>query len=206
MDDRGLVHAELDLARLDLLTALPTSIVTVPAFGFGIRPFGPSTFRSLPTSRIMSGVATSASNSMEPSWIFATEVLGARRDRLPRPALPWPCRPTRSPRRAWTCPCRAAGRPCRGPSGRRASGSTPSSMAMSTDSSNFAYSDVADELHGLRRARRACSRPCAFARREFLTGFSHRPPSSFKRRRSRSASDLRQARTADSSLSQLPTS
>src|SRR6266498_5351242 len=53
-------------------TALPTSTVTVPAFGFGIRPFGPRTLPSLPTRRIMSGVATSASNSRKPSWILAT--------------------------------------------------------------------------------------------------------------------------------------
>ena len=48
------------------------SVVTVPVFGFGIRPRGPSTFPSRPTARIMSGVATTASNSMKPPWIFST--------------------------------------------------------------------------------------------------------------------------------------
>ena len=48
------------------------SIVTVPVFGFGISPRGPSTLPSLPTARIMSGVATTASKSMKPPWILST--------------------------------------------------------------------------------------------------------------------------------------
>src|SRR5262249_40573189 len=59
-------------------TALPTSIVTVPAFGLGISPLGPSTFPSFPTSRIMSGVATSASKSRDPSVRFADGAFAAR--------------------------------------------------------------------------------------------------------------------------------
>ena len=43
-----LVHAELDLAALDVLDGLGASMVTVPVFGFGIRPRGPST-RPRPT-------------------------------------------------------------------------------------------------------------------------------------------------------------
>ena len=46
--------------------------VTVPVFGFGIRPRGPSTLPSLPTARIMSGVATTASKSIQPPWILST--------------------------------------------------------------------------------------------------------------------------------------
>ena len=42
-------------------TALATSLVTVPVFGLGIRPRGPSILPSLPTERIMSGVAITAS-------------------------------------------------------------------------------------------------------------------------------------------------
>jgi len=53
-------------------TALPTSKVTEPALGFGIRPRGPSTRPSLPTERIMSGVATTASKSIQPPTIFST--------------------------------------------------------------------------------------------------------------------------------------
>jgi len=54
-------------------TALPTSKVTVPVFGFGIRPRGPRTFPSLPTDRIMSGVATMAPKSSQFSlWMRVT--------------------------------------------------------------------------------------------------------------------------------------
>src|SRR5450631_1740566 len=53
--------------------ALTTSTVTVPVFGLGIRPRGPSTLPSLPTERIMSGVAITASKSVQPSvWILLT--------------------------------------------------------------------------------------------------------------------------------------
>ena len=53
-------------------TALAMSVVTVPVFGFGIRPRGPSTLPSRPTPRIMSGVATTASKSIQPPRIFST--------------------------------------------------------------------------------------------------------------------------------------
>ena len=53
-------------------TALRDVIVTVPVFGFGIRPRGPSTLPSRPTARIMSGVATTASKSVQPPMIFST--------------------------------------------------------------------------------------------------------------------------------------
>ena len=54
-------------------TALPSSKVTVPVFGFGIRPRGPRIFPSLPTDFIMSGVATMASKSSQFSfWIRST--------------------------------------------------------------------------------------------------------------------------------------
>ncbi len=47
-----------DLASV---TALVTSMVTVPSFGLGIRPLGPSTLPSRPTTPIMSGVAMTRS-------------------------------------------------------------------------------------------------------------------------------------------------
>ncbi len=53
-------------------TARPMSMVTVPAFGVGIRPRGPRIRPSFPTSLIVSGVATTASKSSQPSWIFCT--------------------------------------------------------------------------------------------------------------------------------------
>src|SRR5207245_6366272 len=45
------------LPALISLIAFATSLVTVPVFGFGISPRGPSTFPNRPTERIMSGVA-----------------------------------------------------------------------------------------------------------------------------------------------------
>src|SRR5208282_2799319 len=51
-------------------TAWATSKVTVPVFGLGMRPRGPSTLPSLPAERIMSGVAITASKSIQPSRVF----------------------------------------------------------------------------------------------------------------------------------------
>src|SRR5262249_18040517 len=59
------------LPALNSLTALPTSGVTVPDFGLGILPCGPSTFPSLPTCFIMSGLAITMSKSSQPPWIFS---------------------------------------------------------------------------------------------------------------------------------------
>src|SRR5579864_3174455 len=53
-------------------TARATSNVTVPDFGFGIRPRGPRIFPSGPTLDMMSGVATAASKSVQPSDTFFT--------------------------------------------------------------------------------------------------------------------------------------
>src|SRR5947209_3699720 len=52
---------------LTSLTARATSKVTVPDFGFGIRPRGPRIRPSGPTLLIMSGVATATSKSVNPS-------------------------------------------------------------------------------------------------------------------------------------------
>ncbi len=49
------------LPALTSCTARATSKVTVPVFGLGISPRGPSTLPSRPTDFIMSGVATTAS-------------------------------------------------------------------------------------------------------------------------------------------------
>ena len=48
--------------------AFVTSMVTVPDFGFGINPFGPNTLPSLPTTPIISGVATITSYSNQFSF------------------------------------------------------------------------------------------------------------------------------------------
>ena len=60
------------LPALSSPTTRPTSMVTVPSFGFGIRPRVPRILPSLPTLLIMSGVATVASKSRKPPWIFST--------------------------------------------------------------------------------------------------------------------------------------
>src|SRR2546427_7702 len=118
--------------------ALPMSTLTVPVFGLGIRPRGPSTFPSLPTARIMSGVATTASKSMKPPWIFSTIsspptmsapascasfCFSAPAIASTRLLLPRPCGSTTVPRTIWSA----------------CLGSTPSFSDSSTVSSNFAY-------------------------------------------------------------------
>src|SRR5260370_40722617 len=58
------------LPALTSLTAFATSIVTVPVLGLGMRPRGPRILPSLPTERIMSGVSTTASKSVQlADWI-----------------------------------------------------------------------------------------------------------------------------------------
>src|ERR1051325_9776106 len=57
---------------LAALTASPTFGVTVPSFGFGIRPLGPSTLPRRPTRPIMSGVAMQRSNSILPPWTISS--------------------------------------------------------------------------------------------------------------------------------------
>src|SRR3954465_8619556 len=54
------------LPALDSSTALATSIVTVPTFGFGILPCGPRMRPRRPTTGIMSGVAIAMSKSVKP--------------------------------------------------------------------------------------------------------------------------------------------
>ncbi|MOA21970.1 hypothetical protein D3C78_1424940 [compost metagenome] len=54
------------------VTALPTSLVTVPDLGFGIRLRGPKTRPSLPTFAIQAGVVIIMSTSVHPPSILAT--------------------------------------------------------------------------------------------------------------------------------------
>ena len=78
VDVRAVVRAVLEsFPALASRTALPTSIVTVPVFGFGIFPRGPRMRPSLPTMPIWSGVAMATSKSSKPSSIC-----------LPRSAVP----------------------------------------------------------------------------------------------------------------------
>ena len=117
-------------------TAFATSGVTVPVFGFGIRPRGPSTRPSRPTLPIMSGVATTASKSSQPPLTLsirssppttsapasrAASALSPLAKTRTRAVLPVPCGRFTVPRTIWSA----------------LRGSTPRRMATSTVSSNF---------------------------------------------------------------------
>ena len=67
VDNAGFVDAELDFTRLGFLHRFGDIGVTVPVFGLGIRPRGPRILPRRPTERIMSGVAITASKSIQPS-------------------------------------------------------------------------------------------------------------------------------------------
>ena len=98
------------LPPLNSATARATLGVTVPVFGFGIRPRGPSTRPSRPTRGIMSGVAiASRSSSMSPSSNVFGEIVGT--DDVGAGVagfLPLPRR-SRTRRPEWSCPCPRAG-------------------------------------------------------------------------------------------------
>src|SRR5680860_1423794 len=117
-------------------TAFATSGVTVPVFGFGIRPRGPSTRPRRPTLPIMSGVATTASKSSHPPLTLsisssppttsapasrAASAFSALAKTRTRAVLPVPWGRLTVPRTIWSA----------------LRGSTPRRMATSTVSSNF---------------------------------------------------------------------
>lgn len=60
IQNEGWLDFDVVVATPDMI-ALVTSMVTVPAFGFGIKPLGPSTRPRRPTTPIISGVATTTS-------------------------------------------------------------------------------------------------------------------------------------------------
>ena len=118
-------------------TVFATSKVTVPVFGLGIIPLGPRIFPSLPTTPMISGVATTESNSSQPFWIFSAKssaptwsAPASRASFSFSPfantriltVLPVPCGSTTVPRTIWSA----------------FFGSTPRLTARSTLSSNFA--------------------------------------------------------------------
>ena len=128
---------------LTSFTALAVSSVTVPVFGFGIRPRGPSTLPSLRTSAMASGVATATSKSVQPSWHFlimsskptysAPAALAASAagpllaNTSTRTVLPLPCGSGTVPRTIWS----------------DCFGSTPRRKARSTVSLNLALGNLA---------------------------------------------------------------
>src|SRR5688500_11065200 len=60
------------LPALISLIACATLGVTVPVFGFGIRPGGPSTLPRRPTARIMAGAAAAATKAHQPPMSLAS--------------------------------------------------------------------------------------------------------------------------------------
>jgi hypothetical protein len=115
------------------LTALPTSIVTVPDFGFGMSHAGPRTFPRRPSLPIMSGVAmiesissmrsplpSCSTRSSPPTWSApasrASICLVTAGDDGDRTVLPMPCGSDTAPRIIWSA----------------LRGSTPSRKAQST--------------------------------------------------------------------------
>ena len=137
--------------RPSLRTALPTSIVTVPVFGFGIFPRGPRIRPSLPTTPIMSGVAIATSKSSNPSSIFvarsaeptmsapassASLAFSPSANTATRTSLPVPCGSISVPRSCWS-----AWRTL-----------SPRRKCASTVSSNFAAAEVLQEPDRLERA------------------------------------------------------
>ena len=104
------------LTSFDFFNCFLTSIVTVPVLGLGIKPLGPNTRPSLPTSPIISGVATTTSKSNQPCWIFVRNLLAyiictcffsfsdfiAFSENSTRCDLPVPCGNTTAPRICWS--------------------------------------------------------------------------------------------------------
>ena len=129
------------LPPLMSVTALAVSMVTVPVFGFGMRPRGPRTFPSRPTLPIMSGVATTESKSSQPPATFsrrsseptksapasrAASALSPLANTRTRAVLPVPWGRFTVPRTIWSA----------------LRGSTPRRMATSTVSSYLALAPV----------------------------------------------------------------
>src|SRR5205085_9780842 len=127
---------------LTSLTARAVSSVTVPVFGLGISPRGPSTLPSLRTSDIASGVAIATSKSDQPSLHFlirsskptysapAALAASAAAPLLAKTStftvLPLPCGNGTVPRTIWS----------------DCFGSTPKRNARSTVSLNFAFGNL----------------------------------------------------------------
>ena len=59
------------LPALISVTAFAMSIVTVPVFGFGIKPLGPKTLPNGPSLPITLGIVTITSTSTQPFLIFS---------------------------------------------------------------------------------------------------------------------------------------
>src|SRR3954469_10860098 len=122
---------------LAFLTAVATSGVTVPTFGFGIKPRGPRIWPSVPTTRMVSGEAITTSKFKLPALIcaarssmptmsapaaLASSALAPWANTATRLVLPVPLGSTTAPRTTWS----------------DFLASMPSCTATSMDSSNLA--------------------------------------------------------------------
>ena len=132
------------------LTARSMSKVTVPDFGFGISPRGPSFFPSRPTVPIMSGDAIATSKSNQPSSIRFTRsspptssaparsaswAFSPWAKTMTRLVLPVPCGRTTVPRTSWSA--------WRGSTPRRRCASTvPSNLLIDSFGSSSAASAI----------------------------------------------------------------
>src|SRR6516162_4269530 len=102
---------------LAFFTAVATSGVTVPTFGFGMSPRGPRIWPSCPTTRMASGLAMTRSKSISPAFtlaarsssptISAPAALAAswflpEVNTATRTVLPVPCGMTVEPRTCWS--------------------------------------------------------------------------------------------------------
>src|SRR5580765_1720050 len=154
------------LPALTSRTARATSKVTVPSFGFGMSPRGPSTLPSRPTCPIRSGVPTAVSNSIQPPCTRSTRssapITSAPASRASRSfsplaktatrtVLPMPGGSTTAPRTIWSA----------------CLGSTPSRKDRSTDSANFAPGIAL-------RTPIASSSECCLSGATFATAASYR--------------------------------
>src|SRR6188508_3230068 len=102
---------------LAFFTAVATSGVTVPTFGFGMSPRGPRIWPSWPTTRIASGLAITRSKLMLPAFTcaarssmptmsapaaFASSTFLPAVNTATRSVLPVPCGITVEPRTCWS--------------------------------------------------------------------------------------------------------
>ncbi|MNS88296.1 hypothetical protein D3C72_1222650 [compost metagenome] len=135
-----------NLPFFSAVTASPTFIVTVPIFGFGIKPRGPRILATLETVAIISGVAIHLSKSNQPPWIlatrssaptksapafFASASFGPFAKTTTFTSLPRPCGRAIAPRTCWS----------------DCLGSIPKRIATSIDSSNFAGAEATTSLN-----------------------------------------------------------
>ena len=131
-------------------TALATSVVTVPDLGVRHQALG-AEHAAEPADQAHHVRGGDHRVEVDPALLLdlLDQVLGADDSPRPRPGPRWPCRPWRRRPRAGSCRCRGAARPRRGPSDRRASGSTPEAHRDVDALVELRDLGLGDELAGL---------------------------------------------------------